>query len=110
VKDVMSESAMNASAAIRFPHLAAPDLEGRSLELPDAFMGTSNLVIVAFRRGQQTMVDSWVSWWETIAAETSEPAVLRDSGDRDTLVTRASCHRRPERTSTGVNGPVSSLA
>ena len=65
----MSESAMNVSAAIRFPHLAARDLEGRSLELPDAFSGTSNLVIVAFRREQQAMVDSWVAWWETIAAE-----------------------------------------
>ena len=65
----MSESAMNVSGAIRFPHLAARDLEGRSLELPDAFSGASNLVIVAFRREQQAMVDSWVAWWETIAAE-----------------------------------------
>ncbi len=65
----MSESAMNVSAAIRFPHLAARDLEGRSLELPDAFSGLSNLVVVAFRREQQAMVDSWVAWWETFAAE-----------------------------------------
>ena len=65
----MSESAMNVSGVIRFPHLAARDLEGRSLELPDAFSGASNLVIVAFRREQQAMVDSWVAWWETIAAE-----------------------------------------
>ena len=65
----MSESAMNVSGAIRFPHLAARDLEGRSLELPDAFSGASNLVIVAFRREQQAMVDSWIAWWETIAAE-----------------------------------------
>jgi ATP10 protein len=65
----MGESTMNVSAAIRFPHLAARDLEGRSLELPDAFSGTSNLVIFAFRREQQTMVDSWVAWWETIAAD-----------------------------------------
>ena len=57
------------TGAIRFPHLAARDLEGRALELPDAFSGASNLVIVAFRREQQAMVDSWVAWWETIAAE-----------------------------------------
>ena len=69
VKETMSESAMNVSGAIRFPHLAARDLEGRSLELPDAFSGASNLVIVAFRREQQAMVDSWIAWWETIAAE-----------------------------------------
>jgi hypothetical protein len=65
----MSDSAMRMSAAIRFPHLAARDLEGRSLEVPDAFAGASNLVVVAFRREQQAMVDSWVAWWETIAAE-----------------------------------------
>ena len=65
----MSESAMKVSGAIRFPHMAARDLEGRSLELPDAFSGASNLVVVAFRREQQAMVDSWVAWWETIAAE-----------------------------------------
>ena len=64
----MSESA-NVSGAIRFPHLAARDLEGRALELPDDFSGASNLVVVAFRREQQSMVDSWVAWFETIAAE-----------------------------------------
>jgi len=46
----LSESAANASAVIRFPHLAARDLEGRALELPDDFSDASNLVIVAFRR------------------------------------------------------------
>jgi ATP10 protein len=65
----MSASAMNKAAAIRFPHLAARDLEGRAVELPDAFSGASNLVIVAFRREQQSMVDSWVAGWEAIAAE-----------------------------------------
>jgi hypothetical protein len=60
---------MRVSGPIRFPHLAARDLEGRSLELPDAFSGRSNLVVLAFRREQQAMVDSWVSWWETIAEE-----------------------------------------
>ena len=71
VKETMSESGMNVSGVIRFPHLAARDLEGRSLELPDAFSGASNLVIVAFRREQQAMVDSWIAWWETTAAERS---------------------------------------
>jgi hypothetical protein len=32
-------------------------------------LGASNLVVVAFRREQQAFVDSWVAWWETIAAE-----------------------------------------
>jgi len=63
----MSDSA--ATGAVGFPHLAARDLEGHALELPDDFSGTPNLVIVAFRREQQSMVDSWVAWFETIAAE-----------------------------------------
>ena len=55
--------------AMRFPHLAARDLEGRALDLPDAFSGVFNLVVVAFRRDQQPMVDSWVAWFEALAAE-----------------------------------------
>src|SRR3954452_12887417 len=68
-KYTMSKSAMNVSGAIRFPLLAARDLEGCSLELPDAFLGASNLVVVAFRREQQAMVDSWVAWWKSIRKE-----------------------------------------
>ena len=63
----MSDAA--ATGAVGFPHLAARDLEGHALELPEDFAGASNLVIVAFKREQQSMVDSWVAWFETIAAE-----------------------------------------
>ena len=52
---------------LRFPCLAACDLEGRAVTLPDAFSGSSNLVVVAFRRDQQPMADSWVAWFETIS-------------------------------------------
>jgi len=69
VKQVMSELATNVSAPMRFPHLAARDLEGRALELPDDFSGAFNLVVVAFQREQQAMVDSWVAWFESIATE-----------------------------------------
>ena len=65
----MSDASADVSAEIRFPHLAARDLEGRVLALPEDFSGTANLVIVAFRRKQQSMVDSWVACFETIAAE-----------------------------------------
>ena len=54
-------------AVLRFPRLAARDLEGRAITLPDAFAGSSNLVVVAFRREQQSMVDSWISWFDTIS-------------------------------------------
>ena len=53
----------------RFPQLAARDLERRARTLPADFSGEPNLVIVAFRREQQAMVDTWVSWFATIAAQ-----------------------------------------
>jgi len=65
----VSEAIADVSPEIRFPHLAARDLEGRVLALPEDFSGKANLVIVAFRRDQQSMVDSWVAWCDTIAAE-----------------------------------------
>jgi ATP synthase subunit 10 len=65
----MNDLAGSACGAIRFPHLAARDLEGRARELPRDFSGAANLVIVAFRRQQQSMVDSWVAWFEAIAPE-----------------------------------------
>jgi hypothetical protein len=65
----MNDLTGSASGAVGFPHLAARDLEGRALELPRDFSGPANLVIVAFRRQQQSMVDSWVAWFESIAAE-----------------------------------------
>jgi hypothetical protein len=54
--------------AWRFPRLDARDLEGRGRSLPDDFEGPSNLVVVAFRREQQAMVDTWVAWFEEISA------------------------------------------
>ena len=46
----------------RFPNLRARDLEGASLDLPQALTGDPSIVIVAFQRRQQAMVDSWVPW------------------------------------------------
>lgn len=37
--------------------------------LPEAFSGDPNLVVVAFRREQQSTVDSWVAWFDSIAPE-----------------------------------------
>ena len=47
-----------------FPRLAARNLCGEDVQLPDAFDGDRNVVIVAFRRHHQTLVDSWVPWLE----------------------------------------------
>ena len=51
-----------------FPRLLARDLEGRDAWLPDAFVGARNVVIVAFQRKHQALVDSWVPWLEDRAA------------------------------------------
>jgi hypothetical protein len=42
-----------------FPPLQARNLNGRTLALPAAFAGVRNVVIVAFRRAHQDLVDSW---------------------------------------------------
>jgi hypothetical protein len=49
---------------IAFPHLAARNLCGEDVTLPEAFDGERNIVIVAFRREHQALVDSWVPWLE----------------------------------------------
>lgn len=51
-----------------FPRIAARDLEGRDVVFPDAFAGERNVVVVAFRRQHQSLVDSWVPWFERQAA------------------------------------------
>jgi hypothetical protein len=45
---------------VSFPQLAARDLGGREVALPAGLPGERNVVIVAFRREQQRLVDSWV--------------------------------------------------
>ena len=55
---------------IWFPQLGARDLEGREVKLPAGLPGEWNVVIVAFRRQQQELVDSWVPWLEERAAVT----------------------------------------
>jgi len=42
-----------------FPAVRASNLNGRAFDLPRDFAGERNLVIVAFQREQQALVDSW---------------------------------------------------
>jgi hypothetical protein len=53
---------------VSFPRLAARDLDGREVALPAALPGERNVVLIAFRRDQQKLVDSWVPWLEQRAA------------------------------------------
>ncbi len=54
---------------MRFPPTTARSLEGDEVQLPEGFAGDRNMVIVAFRRHQQALVDSWVPWLEARAAD-----------------------------------------
>jgi hypothetical protein len=56
-----------------FPDIAARDLQGRDVRLPEGFVGDRNVVIVAFQRNHQALVDSWVPWLEQQAA--SDPGL-----------------------------------
>jgi hypothetical protein len=57
---------MNALGA--FPVIRARNLQGLDVELPAAFVGDCNIVVVAFQRNHQELVDSWVPWFEQQAA------------------------------------------
>ncbi len=52
-----------------FPSVSARDLQGLDVTLPGAFRGKRNVVVIAFRRHHQTLVDSWVPWLEEHAAK-----------------------------------------
>ena len=53
-----------------FPRIKARDLDGREVMLPTGLAGEWNVVIIAFRRQQQAMVDSWVPWLRDLAEAT----------------------------------------
>jgi hypothetical protein len=53
----------------RFPTVTGETLTGRTLELPGDFGAPLNLVFVAFRRRQQTEVDSWLPAAAAVEAE-----------------------------------------
>jgi hypothetical protein len=54
--------------SIEFPRVRARNLEGLDVSLPDAFTGERNVVLVAFLRRHQSLVDSWLPWLEEHAA------------------------------------------
>lgn len=55
----MSLMPILAPTLVLFPPLQAHNLNGRALALPTDFAGERNVVIIAFRRWHQTLVDSW---------------------------------------------------
>lgn len=59
VANVISEGSMEAPAGT-FPKLTASNLEKQTLSLPQDFAGERNLLLIAFQRGQQKNVDTWL--------------------------------------------------
>ena len=49
-----------ATAEVIFPDLEADDLNGRTLSLPKDLPGKPTIVLIAFKRKQQSSVDAWV--------------------------------------------------
>ena len=61
------------STGSTFPTIEARSLEGITVQLPHGFIGERNVVIIAFQRQHQTLVDSWVPWLEEQAI--ADPAL-----------------------------------
>lgn len=55
--------------------LRARSLDGRDLELPDDLDQPFNLLVVAFRREQQAVVDGWLPWLTGLEEKRSDVAV-----------------------------------
>jgi len=51
-----------------FPRVKARNLQGLDVLLPDAFKGERNVVLIAFRRNHQDLVDTWLPWLTEHAA------------------------------------------
>ncbi len=52
-----------------FPFIESKNLEGRKFELPRELKGMLNVVIMAFRREQQLLVDGWLAFLDDIVAK-----------------------------------------
>ena len=51
------------------PRLEGRDLEGTRVVVPDDLTGDRNVLLVAFRREHQALVDSWVPWLDARAGD-----------------------------------------
>jgi len=52
-----------------FPNLEAANLAGHRLSLPGDFEGDVNMVLVAYQRWQQGLLDTWASYLESLERE-----------------------------------------
>lgn len=52
-----------------FPHLQGIDLLGVARKIPQSFAGSLNLVVVAFKREQQSIINPWITVADNIMAD-----------------------------------------
>lgn len=57
---------MSTEASLRFLSLEARNLNGKRLYLPAGFGGARNVVLIAFRRWHQSLVDSWFPYLDRL--------------------------------------------
>lgn len=60
------------SGEYRFPAITASALSGRRYSLPADFDGRANVVLVAFRREQQALVDTWLPAAQELASANAD--------------------------------------
>ena len=75
VKAHMQEDILSIDSPGTFPNTTGKNLNGRVFHLPNDFEGEINLVIIAFQRWHQRLVDTWLPLADSLAKEVPELAV-----------------------------------
>jgi hypothetical protein len=59
---------------ITFPTISSSNLEGKKFELPQDFKGKLNIILIAFQREQQDLVEEWLPFLDDLARKTPDIA------------------------------------
>jgi carbon monoxide dehydrogenase subunit G len=70
-----AEQAVGSGQPERLPALSGRALDGEAYELPDDLQKAYSLLVVAFRREQQELVDQWLPWLLELEQSRSDVAV-----------------------------------
>lgn len=52
---------------ITFPKISSSNLEGKKFELPQDFKGKLNIILIAFQREHQDLIDEWLPFLDDLA-------------------------------------------
>jgi len=59
---------------ITFPKISSSNLEGQKFELPQDFKGKLNIILIAFQREQQDLIDEWLPFLDEFVRRNLEIA------------------------------------